>query len=108
MADVEYEVVRAQLVDDVKAVLADTEELLDALRTESKERVAGLRPRVEANIKRARARLAEAEATVTARARQVALHADSYAHENPWRTAGMAAAAGALLGAIVGVLLVRR
>jgi ElaB/YqjD/DUF883 family membrane-anchored ribosome-binding protein len=108
MTDYDYDVVRAQLVDDVKAVLADTEELLDALRTDSKERVAGLRPRVEAALKRARARVAEAEATVTARARQVVLHANAYAHENPWRTAGMAAAGGALLGAIVGVLLARR
>jgi ElaB/YqjD/DUF883 family membrane-anchored ribosome-binding protein len=108
MSDFEYDVVRAQLVDDVKAVLADTEELLDALRTESKDRVAGLRPRVEATIKRARTRLAEAEATVTARARHVARAADSYAHENPWRTAGMAAAGGALVGAMIGVLLARR
>jgi ElaB/YqjD/DUF883 family membrane-anchored ribosome-binding protein len=108
MPDVEYEVVRAQLVDDVKAVLADTEELLEALRTESKERVAGLRPRVEAAIKRARTRLAEAEATVTARARRVARQADAYAHENPWQTAGMAAAGGALIGAIIGVMLARQ
>jgi ElaB/YqjD/DUF883 family membrane-anchored ribosome-binding protein len=108
MTDYEYDVVRAQLVDDVKAVLADTEELLDALKTESKERVAGLRPRVEATLRRARARVAEAEANLTGRARQVALYADSYAHENPWRPAGMAAAVGALLGAMVGVLLARR
>ena len=108
MSDINYEVVRAQLVDDVKAVLADTEELLEALRTESKERIAGLRPRVEATIKRARMRLAESEAAVTARARQVARNADVYAHENPWKTAGMAAAGGALIGAMVGVLLARR
>lgn len=108
MSDYDYEVARARLADDVKVVLADTEELIDAVRADSKEQMSAVRPRVEAALKRARTRLVELETSTAARARQMAHDADVYAHEHPWRTAGVAAAAGALLGAVIGVLLVRR
>ena len=104
----DYNHAREQLVTDVKAVLADTEELLRAVGTESKEKVAGMRPRLEAAIQRARARVAEVEGAVEARARQVVRDVDAYAHKNPWQTAGVAAGVGAALGAIIGVLLARR
>ena len=95
---------RERLINDVKTMLADTEDLLEAVGTESKEKIEGVRPRLEAAILRARGRVTELEAQVEARARQAARDADAYAHENPWKTAGVAAA----LGAIIGVLLARR
>ena len=102
-----YSHAREQLIHDVGAVIADTEELLKALATESKEKIAGVRPRVEAALLRAKARVAEMEAAVETRARQTVYDADIYAHENPWKTAGVAAGVGAALGAIIGVLLAR-
>jgi ElaB/YqjD/DUF883 family membrane-anchored ribosome-binding protein len=99
---------RERLINDVKAVLTDTENLLEAVGTESKEKIEGVRPRLEAAMLRARGRVTELEAQVEARARQVARGADAYVHDNPWRTAGVAAGVGAALGAIVGVLLARR
>jgi ElaB/YqjD/DUF883 family membrane-anchored ribosome-binding protein len=108
MSDYDYEVARARLADDLKVVLADTEELIEAVRADSKERMTAARPRVEAAVTRMRTRLAELEASVAARARQVTREADLYAHEHPWQTAGVAAAGGALIGALVGVLLARR
>jgi ElaB/YqjD/DUF883 family membrane-anchored ribosome-binding protein len=108
MSDYDYEVARARLADDLKVVLADTEELVAAVRADSKERMTAARPRVEAALTRMRTRLAELEASVAARARQVARETDLYAHEHPWQTAGVAAAGGALIGALVGVLLARR
>lgn len=97
-----------QLMTEVKAFIADTEELLRAVGTESKDKVAGVKPRVEAAIHRARARVAEMEDAVEARARQAVRETDAYAHKNPWQTAGVAAGVGAALGAIIAVLLARR
>jgi ElaB/YqjD/DUF883 family membrane-anchored ribosome-binding protein len=102
-----YSKAREQLVDDVRAVIGDTEELLKALGSESKEKIAGVRPRVEAALSRAKAQVAELEAAAEARARQTVHDVDIYAHENPWKTAGVAAGVGAALGAIIGVLLAR-
>jgi ElaB/YqjD/DUF883 family membrane-anchored ribosome-binding protein len=98
---------REQLIHDVSAVIEDTEELLKALGTESKEKIAGVRPRVEAALLRAKTRVAEMEAGVETRALQTVQDVDIYAHENPWKTAGVAAGVGAALGAMIGVLLAR-
>jgi ElaB/YqjD/DUF883 family membrane-anchored ribosome-binding protein len=102
-----YSDARDQLVDDVKAVIGDVEELLKAVGAESKEKVASVKPRLEAGLLRARAQVAEMEEAVEARARRALHNADSYAHENPWKTAGVAAGVGAALGAIIGVLLAK-
>ena len=96
-----------KLVSDVKLLLADTEEFLLAVGAESKEKVAGIRPRLEAAIRRARNQAAEVQAAVEARAREGMRSADAYASEHPWQTAGMAAAVGAAVGAIIAVLFSR-
>ena len=102
-----YSKAREQLIDDVRAVIGDTEELLKALGSESKEKIAEARPRVEAALSRAKEVVAELETAAEARARRAVRDADIYAHENPWKTAGVAAGVGAALGAIIGVLLAR-
>lgn len=98
---------RERLVSDVKMLVADAEEFLVAVGTESKDKIAGIRPRLEAAIQRARTQVAEVEAGVEARAREGARRVDVYASEHPWRTAGMAAAVGGAVGAIIAVLLSR-
>ena len=98
---------RERLISDVKMLLADTEEFLLAVGAESKDKIAGIRPRLEAAIKRARTQAAEVEAALEARAREGARRADAYATEHPWQTAGMAAGVGAAVGAIIAVLLSR-
>lgn len=103
-----YGEAKERVVTDMKLLLSDTEELLKAVGADSKEKVAALRPRVEAAISQARTQLGEMERAVEERARQAAREADAYVHENPWRTAGVAAGLGAALGAIMGVLLARR
>jgi ElaB/YqjD/DUF883 family membrane-anchored ribosome-binding protein len=99
---------REQLVTDVKLMLVDTEDLLKAVSAESKEKIAGVKPRIEAAMQRARTHIAETESALEARARQRADELHAYASEHPWQTAGTAAALGAALGAIIGVLLARR
>jgi ElaB/YqjD/DUF883 family membrane-anchored ribosome-binding protein len=127
-----YGEAKERVVRDMKLLLADTEELLKALAADSKEKVAALRPRVEAAISQARTQLGEMERAaeerarpvggfcgccgapremeraVEERARQAARETDAYVHQNPWKTAGMAAGLGAALGAITGILLARR
>jgi ElaB/YqjD/DUF883 family membrane-anchored ribosome-binding protein len=98
---------RERLVSDVKILLGDTEEFLSAVAAESKDKIAGIRPRLEVAIQRARTQAAGVEAEVEARAREGARRVEAYAGEHPWQTAGMAAAVGATVGAIIAVLLSR-
>jgi ElaB/YqjD/DUF883 family membrane-anchored ribosome-binding protein len=48
---------RERITNDMRAVIAETEALLEALATESKEQIAGVRPRVETAIAHAKARV---------------------------------------------------
>ena len=104
----QFEVARERLVSDVRAVLADAEEIVQVAASDSKDKVATLRPKVDASLQRARTRLRELEAVMESRARETAQQVDVYAHEHPWKTAGVAAGIGAAVGAIVALLLSRR
>jgi ElaB/YqjD/DUF883 family membrane-anchored ribosome-binding protein len=106
MAD--YADARTRLTTDVRMMMADTEELLKAVGADSKEKIASVRPRLEATVARAKTQLTEMEGAMEEHARKLAREADAYVHENPWRTAGVAAGFGAALGAVIGVLLARR
>ena len=99
---------REQITNDMRAVIAETEALLKAMATESKEQIAGVRPRVETAIAHAKARVERMESALERQARHSVREVDVYAHKNPWQTAGVAAGFGAAVGAIIGVLLARR
>jgi ElaB/YqjD/DUF883 family membrane-anchored ribosome-binding protein len=98
---------RDRLVSDVRTLVADAEELLAAVGADSKDKIAGIRPRVEAAIQRARSRAADVESALEARADGGARRVDDYATEHPWQTAGMAAAVGAAVGGLIAILLSR-
>jgi ElaB/YqjD/DUF883 family membrane-anchored ribosome-binding protein len=98
---------RERLISDVKILLADTEELLSAVGAESKDKIAGIRPRLEAAMRRARTQASEVEAAIEAGARQGVRTVDAYAGEHPWQTAGVSAAVGAAVGAVIAVVLSR-
>jgi ElaB/YqjD/DUF883 family membrane-anchored ribosome-binding protein len=97
-------VTREKLVDDMRIVVADTEQLLKAVISQSGEKLAALQPRIEENLRSAKARLAEFEQAASEKARAAAQATDDYAHEHPWKIAGFSA----LLGVAVGLLISRR
>ena len=97
-------VTREKLVADMRIVLADTEQLLKAVIGESGEKLAALRPKIELNLQKAKARLEEFEQAASAKARAAAQATDNYAHEHPWKVAGFSA----LCGIAIGMLISRR
>jgi ElaB/YqjD/DUF883 family membrane-anchored ribosome-binding protein len=97
-------VTREKLVDDMRTVLADTEQLFKAVVGQSGEKLAALQPRIEENLRAAKARLTEFERLAAEQARAAAEATDAYAHEHPWKIAGVTA----LLGVAVGLLIGRR
>ena len=103
--DTELQIVtREKLLADMRIVLADTEQLLKAVVGQSGEKLAALQPRIEENIRNAKARLAEFERAAIEQVRAAAETTDAYAHEHPWKVAGFTA----LLGVAVGLLIGRR
>ena len=95
---------RDELVADMKAVIADAEELLKASAGAAGERIGAARTRAEETLKAAKAKLAGLDDAVIDRAKDAARSADAYVHEHPWGAVGVAAA----VGLVVGVLISRR
>lgn len=93
-----------QLMQDLRNVVSDTEELLKATAGDVSAQAKGARERAEASLRTARTRMSEAQRDLTVRARAAAQATDHYVHENPWPAVG--AAAG--LGFVIGLLISRR
>ena len=93
---------KEKLVADLKVVVSDAEELLAATASQTGEKIAELRERMQTNLRLARIKLADAEAAVRESTRQMAKATDHYVHENPWKAIGIAAGAGLLVGMLIG------
>lgn len=91
-----------KLVSDMKAVIADAEDVLKATADQTGEKIASLRARIQERVQAARARLADAEAVLREKTRAAAQATDAYVHENPWKSIGVAAGVGFLVGFILG------
>lgn len=92
---------RDKLVQDMKVVISDAEDLLRATANQAGEKISVARERIEDSLHQAKVKLAEAEALVSERAKEAARYTDEYVHENPWRAIGVAAGIGLLLGLLI-------
>jgi len=90
-----------KLVDDLRMVVADAEELLKATANQTGERIAAARARAGESLQIAKARLEDAQAAVVERTRVAARATDEYVHDNPWQAIGVAATIGLILGALI-------
>ena len=95
-------VARQKLVDDFRAVISDTEELLRATASQTGERIAAARARAEESLRETKARLAELQDGMVDRAKAAARQTDEYVHGHPWQAVGVSAAIGVLLGMLIG------
>jgi ElaB/YqjD/DUF883 family membrane-anchored ribosome-binding protein len=96
--------IRGKLAEDLKAAVADVEELLKATASQTGERIAAARAKAEESLKAAKVRLAEEEVVLMAKTRAAAEAADDFVRANPWMAAGI----GALVGLVLGILAGRR
>lgn len=102
MEKVINEVSKEQLVNDFKVVVADAEALLKATASHSGEKVAEIRAKTEESLRAARVRIAEAQSAIIAKTKEAAKATDEYVHENPWKSIGIAAGVGLVVGLLIG------
>ncbi len=93
-----------KLVDEIKSVVANAEELLRKAKTSSAEGYSALSVELEGRLANSIVRLQEVQEELKSRARQAAKATDEYVHDNPWKSMGYVAVAGM----IVGLLITRR
>jgi ElaB/YqjD/DUF883 family membrane-anchored ribosome-binding protein len=97
----ENDSVRARLIEDFSAVIAEAEDMLKRAATETGEKARDLRSQVEAKLLTAKLRLQELEGEAIDKAKAAAKATDDYVHDNPWQAIGIAAAVGFLIGLAV-------
>lgn len=91
-----------KLVSDFRVVVSDAEELLRLTANQAGDKVADLRGRLQDHLATAKASLADAQAAVMERTRAVARATDDYVHDNPWKSIGIAAGMGLIIGLLIG------
>jgi ElaB/YqjD/DUF883 family membrane-anchored ribosome-binding protein len=95
---------REKLTDDLRQVIADTEELLRMTADEVGDGVAQVRGRVQRRLQSARTQLAQWQDTATATVKTAGDVADEFVHQHPWTSIGI----GAVVGLVVGQLMDHR
>ena len=95
---------KEKLMEDLRAVVADAEELLKATANQTGERIAEARVRTEESLRAAKARLAEQQTAVMEKTKALAMSTEEYVRTNPWTAVGITAAACFVLG----ILFARR
>jgi ElaB/YqjD/DUF883 family membrane-anchored ribosome-binding protein len=89
---------RDKLVEDVKVLTKDVQELLKATASVVGERTAEARTKVQESLKVAQEKVGQFHAAAKDKGQQAFNATDGYVRDNPWNAVGVAAAVGFLLG----------
>jgi ElaB/YqjD/DUF883 family membrane-anchored ribosome-binding protein len=89
-----------KLIQDFKAVVADTEELLKATAGLTGEHIASARAKLEDRLAATQRRFANLEEDLAEHAKAAYEATDKLVREHPWPAVGVAAAVGFLIGVL--------
>lgn len=91
-------VTKDKLIADLRIVVTDAEELLKATAGQAGEKVTAMRDRIGRSLEQAKNRLSQLEDEALDKGKAAARATDQYVHDNPWKSVGLAAGVGFLLG----------
>ena len=92
---------KQKIIEDIKVLLNDSEELLRLSASLPGEGVDALRSRLRDHVDSARVALEDAQANAQGRYRAGVDCTEKYVKDNPWQSLGMAAGVGFLIGLLV-------
>jgi ElaB/YqjD/DUF883 family membrane-anchored ribosome-binding protein len=95
---------RDQLLSDLKTVIQDAEAWLRNGGHLTGDELKAAKAKFEQTLAGAKDSLGEYQQTVVEKTREAAKVTDEYVHENPWKSVGL----GAAVGVVVGLLIARR
>jgi len=96
------EMTKDKLLNDLRLVINDAEELLRMTADQAGEGVSEVRGRVQGRLQQTKAELAQLQEAAIAKAKAAGHATDEFVHENPWKSTGVAAALGLLIGLLIG------
>ena len=93
-----------KLMSDLRVVVADGEELLRMTADQAGAAAADLRSRLQGRMNQAKTDLMRLQESAVIKAKAAGHATDEFVHENPWKSIGVAAG----VGLVVGLLISRR
>lgn len=93
---------RDKLMTDLRTVIADAEELLKLSAGDASQSAAELHESVRERLMKARHALGDLQEDAIAKAKAAGAAADDYVHDHPWRSIGIAAGIGLVVGLLIG------
>ncbi|MFC4276938.1 DUF883 family protein [Achromobacter aloeverae] len=90
---------KEKVAASLRELMAGTEDLLRSTASYTGEEVEGARKRLRRQLDAARSMAGEWEQSASERYRRASAVTDEYVHENAWKSIGVAALVGLLLGA---------
>ncbi|ARP86177.1 DUF883 family protein [Bordetella genomosp. 9] len=90
---------KEKVATSLRELMSGTEELLRSTASYTGEEIDRARQRLKGQLESARSLAGTWESNAAERYRRVSSATDDYVHENAWKTIGVAALVGALIGA---------
>lgn len=97
-------VTKDKLVEDLKIVISDAEELLRATASQAGEKVTAARQKVQDSLHLAKTELAGVQDEIIDKGMEAARATDQYVRDHPWHAVGVAVG----IGLVIGLLISRR
>jgi ElaB/YqjD/DUF883 family membrane-anchored ribosome-binding protein len=91
-----------KLVTDLRVLAADAEELVKLTASQTGEKFAAVRDKLQRSLADAKPRLVQAQATITNNAKAAINTGEAYVQENPLAAVGVAVGVGLLIGLLIG------
>jgi ElaB/YqjD/DUF883 family membrane-anchored ribosome-binding protein len=96
----QLELGRQKIVEDLRVLLTDSEEMMRLAANVPGEGVDALRERLKTHVDSLQSALGDAQDAAQRRYRVAAVKTERYVRHNPWRAVTIAAGAGFLLGVL--------
>src|ERR1700743_2333 len=89
-----------KIVEDLRVLLKDSEEMLRLPANGPREEVGALRDKLGTHVETLQSALGDAQQNAQRRYRAATVNTERYVRRNPWRSIGIAASVGFLLGVL--------
>ena len=90
------------LLNELKRILHAAEEFAEATARDTGDKLGEARKQFAATLKDAHRHVGDAESLVRAKAKAAAATTDAYVRTNPWKSVGVGASVGLILGMLIG------
>lgn len=90
-----------KLMNDLRTVIADAEEVLRLTANQAGESAAELRRRIEARMDQAKVELVHLQEAAVAKVKAAGHATDDFVHDHPWKAVGIATGIGLMIGLLI-------